>query len=178
MPFYQSTKVKLSKVKRLGHGNALACHGKGLGFESHHRIYKKRKKKCTRISIANISMGYFLVCVFFPLLLHFFQVLFPCLVIICLFLSMSLGGGVGFQFSLYVPTTYWFVTIRGFHVCFVNNTESFTGARRYLNRSVALTWVMFQNHRAGKMRTKLFLFLLRLLDTGKSWSLTSRHTLP
>jgi hypothetical protein len=33
------------------------------------------------------------------------------------------------------------------------------------NRSVALTWVMFQSHRAGKMRTNgIFLFLRRLLD--------------
>jgi hypothetical protein len=32
-----------------------------------------------------------------------------------------------------------------------------------MNRSVVLTWVMYQSHRAGKIRTNE-IFLLRLLD--------------
>jgi hypothetical protein len=56
------------------------------------------------------------------------------------------------------------------------------------NGTVALTWVMFQSHRAGKMRTNgIFLFLLRLFldleinidlkNTDKSWTLTSLQLL-
>jgi hypothetical protein len=59
----------------------------------------------------------------------------------------------------------WVCNVKDKNDWLVDNVEMADLPSKLLNRSVAFTWVMFQSHRAGKMRTNgIFLFLLRLLD--------------